>query len=316
MRSVDELKRIPRAIFDAVSPAVIGKEDMKREILAALLSGGHVLLEGPPGTGKTLLGKRFAEAIGGEFRRVQLTPDLLPADVTGFFLYTPDGASRFIRGPIFANVVLADELNRTPARTQAAFLEAMQEGQVTIEGQRHQLPRPFMVIATQQMSGAEGTFPLPDVQADRFMVRSWSSAPTRAEESEILERVDELETTALSPVTNPDEIMAVRELVTSVEVLPELRSYIVELVQRVREDDAVVGGPSVRASTALYRGARVMAFLDNREYVIPDDIKQLCAGTLVHRIRLREEAEMDGVTAGSVVEAVLQRVEPPRFART
>lgn len=315
MRDQDDIRRMPATILDAVSTVVIGKDDIKRLLLAGLLSGGHVLIEGLPGTAKTLLGKTFARSIGGEFKRIQLTPDLLPADVTGFYLYTPDGGSKFIRGPIFANVVLADELNRTTPRTQSAFLEAMQEQQITIEGERHDLPRPFMVIASQQVSGAEGTYPMTDVQTDRFMFRAWSGYPDRDEETEVLSKIDELEVPSVSVVATPEQILTMREMTKRVYIAPEVRSYIVEVVRQARGDPDVAAGPSARASIALYKGSRALAMLEGRDYVLPDDVKQLAPAVLVHRIRLKDEAGMDGVTPDSIVEKVLGHTEVPKLVR-
>ncbi len=315
MRVSTDLRRIPAEILDALADVVVGKEDIKRLLLAALLCGGHVLIEGMPGTAKTLLGKTFARAIGGQFKRVQLTPDLLPADVTGFYLYTPDGGSKFVRGPIFANVVLADELNRTTPRTQAAFLEAMQENQVTIDGERHGLPMPFTVIASQQASGAEGTYPMTDVQIDRFMFRALSGYPDRDEEIEVITRTDALEDPAVSAVAAPEQVLAVREIVKEVYVAPEIRSYIVEIVQNIRREPDMAYGPGPRASIALYKGARALALLEGRDYVLPDDVKHLAHVAIEHRVRLKEEAEIEGVTPGSVIDKVLGYTEVPKLPR-
>jgi MoxR-like ATPase len=311
MWDADDLRRVPAGILDALSAVVVGRLEIKRLLVAAFLCGGHVLIEGMPGTAKTLLGKTFACAIGGQFKRIQLTPDLLPADVTGFYLYTPDGDSRFVRGPIFANVVLADELNRTTPRTQSAFLEAMQEEQVTIEGERHELPRPFMVIASQQATGAEGTYPMTDVQSDRFLFRAWSGYPDREEETEVIARTDLLEDLDVPAVTTPDMVLAVREAVKQVHVAPEIRSYIVDIVHRIRGHSDVSAGPGPRGSIALFKGARALAFLEGRDYVVPDDVKQIVHPALVHRIRLREEAEMEGVTLQAVLDGVLEQVRVP-----
>ena len=315
MQVSSDLRRIPVGILDALSAIVVGKEDIKRLLIAALLCGGHILIEGMPGTAKTLLGKTFARSIGGQFKRIQLTPDLLPADVTGFYLYTPDGGSKFVRGPIFANLVLADELNRTTPRTQAAFLEAMQENQVTIEGERHSLPAPFMVIASQQASGAEGTYPMTDVQIDRFMFRAWSTYPDREEETKVVARIDELDDPMVPIAATPEHVLAVREMVKDVYVAPEIRSYIVDVVQSVRRQSDIAAGPGPRASIALYKGARAVAFLEGRDYVVPDDIKLLAHATLVHRIRLKEESEIDGVSQGSVIDKVMGHTEVPKLAR-
>jgi MoxR-like ATPase len=299
-------------IVRAVSRVVIGKDETKTLLLTGLLSGGHVLIEGMAGTAKTLLGKTFAQAIGGEFRRIQLTPDLLPTDVTGFYLYRPDGTSRFIQGPIFANVVLADEMNRTTPRTQAAFLEAMQEHQVTVEGVTHALPTPFMVIATQLPSGGPGTYQLTDVQIDRFMFRAWSDYPTPEEEAQVAANVDALDDPHVEPVTSPDAVVRLREEITHVHVSEDVRRYIVSLVNRVRHDAEVLVGPSPRATVALLKGSRVLAFLEGRDFVLPDDVKALALPAMAHRIHMKSDAEMDGVSPQSVVEKSLQETAVPK----
>ncbi|MDR7468269.1 MAG: MoxR family ATPase [Armatimonadota bacterium] len=306
--------RIPGQILDAVSRIVVGKDEVKRLLLTALLSGGHVLIEGMAGTAKTLLGRSFAQAMGGEFRRIQLTPDLLPTDVTGFYLYRPDGSSQFIRGPIFANVVLADELNRTTPRTQAAFLEAMQERQVTIEGTTHRLAAPFMVIATQLPSGGPGTYPLTDVQVDRFMFRAWSDYPTADEEARVAEHIDLLDEPHVEAVAAPDTILALQAEVRRVHVSDEVRRYIVAVVNAIRHDPDVLIGPSPRGTIALLKGSRVLAFLEGRDFVVPDDVKALAVPALAHRIHMKSEAEMDGVTPQTLVEKALRATAVPRPA--
>lgn len=311
-RSNDEQRDIPTRILETVSRVVIGKGEAKTLLLAALLSGGHVLIEGMAGTAKTLLGKAFAMAIGGRFKRVQLTADLLPTDVIGFYLYRPDGSSTFVSGPIFANIVLADELNRTTPRTQAAFLEAMQEHQVTIEGKLHPLEQPFMVVASQLPSGTVGTYPLTDVQLDRFMFRAWSGYPTPEEEAEVVGNIDNLEEPTVEQVASPDTVMALRGQIKKVYVSEDVRTYVISLVTRVRQDPDVLVGPSPRASIALYKGSRALASLEGRDYVIPDDVKRLAVPAMQHRMHLKSEAEMDGVTPDTVLERVLREVAVPK----
>jgi MoxR-like ATPase len=313
-RSADDLHAVPARILEAVSEIVIGKDEAKTLLLAALLSGGHVLIEGMTGTAKTLLGKTFAQAIGGGFKRVQLTADLLPTDVTGFYLYRPDGTPKFIPGPIFANIVLADELNRTTPRTQAAFLEAMQEHQVTVEGNLHPLQEPFMVVASQVPTGGAGTYPLADLQIDRFMFRVWSGYPTPEEESRIVGNIDALDEPRMSPVTTPEAVLQLRDQVKAVFVEEDVRRYAVALTNRVRGDPDVLVGPSSRATIALYKGSRALAYLDGRDYVIPDDVKRLAHSALRHRTHVKSEAEMDGVTPEAVVERALQEVAVPKPA--
>lgn len=312
--ATEDLRQIPARILDALSKVVVGKDETKTLLLTTLLSGGHVLIEGMSGTAKTLLAKTFAQAIGGTFRRIQLTADMLPADITGFFHYRPDGSSRFIAGPIFANVVLADELNRTTPRTQAAFLEAMQEHQVTIEGQQHPLQLPFTVIATQIPTGGAGTYPLAEVQVDRFMFRAWSDYPRPEEEASVLSSIDALDDLAVDAVATPETILDVIEQVRSVHVSDEVRRYVVALINRVRQDPEVFSGPSPRGSIALYKGSRAVAFLEGRDYVIPDDVKGLALPALQHRTHVRSEAEMDGVTVETIVRRVLEEIPVPRPA--
>jgi MoxR-like ATPase len=310
-RSADDLHELPTRILEAVSKIVIGKTEVKTLLMAALLSGGHVLIEGMAGTAKTLLGNVFALAIGGRFKRIQLTTDLLPTDVTGFYLYAPDGSSKFIPGPIFANIVLADELNRTTPRTQAAFLEAMQERQVTIEGQPHPLPEPFMVIASQLPAGGAGTYPMAEVQIDRFMFRAWSGYPTPEEEADVIGHIDLLEAPSVPPVATPEAIIALRAQVKTTEVTEDVRRYLVSLVTHIRQDPDVLVGPGPRATITLYKGSRALAYLEGRDYVLPDDAKWLALASLQHRIQVKPEAEMDGITAETIVERALQEVRVP-----
>jgi MoxR-like ATPase len=280
--------------------------------LIALLAGGHVLIEGLPGTAKTKLARTFAEVIGGKFKRIQFTPDMLPADITGFYLYSPDGSSRFIEGPIFANIVLADELNRATPRTQSALVEAMQEYQVTIERETYQLSRPFMVIATQQEVGAEGTYPLTKVQSDRFLLRSLSRYSSREEEKEVIANIDRIDEPEFQVVTSLEEANEAREIAKKVHVSPEIVEYITLLQESLRADPDVDSGPSVRAGIALYKCSRVLALLDGRDFVIPDDIKSLAFPAIEHRIRVRPEAEMDEVTPRIILQRTLEKVPVPK----
>ena len=299
-------------IWNEVSKVVIGKDEIKWILVVALLCRGHVLIEGLAGSAKTTLAKTFARVIGGEFKRIQFTPDMLPADVTGFYIYTPDGGSRFVPGPIFGNLILADELNRTTPRTQVGLLEAMQENQVTIEGTTHALPNPFMVIASQVPYGAEGTYPLTSVQADRFMFRAWSGYPEKEVEEQVIERIDFLEQPDVEKVVEVEEVWSLQEAVKGIHVSEKLREYIVALVERTRRDPDVMVGPSPRASIALFKGARAGAFLQVRDFVIPDDVKMLVPVVMEHRMRLRPEAEMEDSTPGKVIERVLEEVPTPK----
>lgn len=304
---------IVNKILGEISKIVIGKQDGKEILLVALLSEGHVLLEGYAGTAKTLLAKTFARAIAGDFKRIQFTPDMLPADVTGFNVYSPDGRSRFVAGPIFANVVLADELNRTTPRTQAALIESMQEKQVTIEGVTHPLSDPFMVIASQLPYGSEGTYPLTEVQSDRFMFRVWSDYLSKEDEKQVIANVDYIEQPNIAITVTPKQIVELQEQVKTIHVSDAVSDYIVSFVQALRKDHDIVGGPSTRASVALLKGSRAYAFLQGRDFVLPDDVKRLAPFALTHRIRVKPEAEMDGITPAAVVERVLNSVAVPKI---
>lgn len=311
MSNQPETSSIPQKILNEMSKVVVGKTDIKELLLVALLSEGHILIEGYAGTAKTLLAKTFAQVIAGEFKRIQFTPDMLPADVTGFNVYSPDGRSRFVAGPLFGNIVLADELNRTTPRTQAALIEAMQEKQVTIEGATHPLSDVFMVIGSQLPYGSEGTYPLTEVQSDRFMFRAWSEYLGGQDEQQVLSMVDYIENPDISMVARLPEIVELQGRVKKIHVSDQIQQYIVALIQALRGDPDVVGGPSTRASVALLKGSRALAFLRGRDYVLPDDVKELAIPALIHRVRLKPEAEMENVTPQMVVLRALQAVPAP-----
>jgi len=303
---------IPSRILSEVSKVVVGKDETKEILLIAFLSDGHVLIEGLPGTAKTLLAKTFSQVIGGDFKRIQFTPDMLPADVTGFYLYTPDGKSRFVKGPLFANVVLSDELNRTTPRTQAALIEAMQEKQVTVEGITQLLPKPFMVIASQVPYGSEGTYPLTEVQADRFMFRVWSDYLNKEDEKQVINKLDYIEEPNINSVITIKDIVELQKTVKKVHVSDEVKDYMISLVQFARNDPDILSGPSTRATISLFKGSRARAFLQGRDYVIPDDVKMIAPYVLIHRIRVKPEAEIDYVTPKAVAERILQGVPVPK----
>ena len=313
MANTKKVSDLYERILGEVSKAVIGKGEIKESLMLALIAGGHVLIEGLPGTAKTKLAKSFAAAIGGQFSRIQFTPDMMPADITGFYIYSPSGDSRFIEGPIFANIVLADELNRTTPRTQSALLEAMQEYQVTIERKTYPLEKPFMVIATQVYSGTEGTYPLADVQMDRFLLRVLNEYSTKEEEKQIITNIDQIDEPNIKAITTPDEIKELQELAKGVQVSPDIVEYIASLVDCLRADPDVLSGPSIRSGVALYKCSRVLALLDGRDFVIPDDVKHLVHSTTEHRIRVKPEAEMDDVTPRIILERALKRVPVPKL---
>ena len=312
MIDIKKVADLRQKIMIEVSKVIVGKEDVKQALMIALLAGGHVLIEGVPGTAKTQLAKTFARAIGGTFKRIQFTPDMLPADVTGFYLYSPTGPSNFIEGPIFANVILADELNRTTPRTQSALLEAMQERQVTIEKRTYALQSPFMVIATQVNAGGEGTYPLTDVQADRFILRINSRYPSVEEEVLVISGIDRIEDTNTVEVTTSQEIMQAREIAKQVYVSPEISRDIVTIIDALRADPDALSGPSTRASISLFKCSRVLALFEGRDYVIPDDIKKLAFPTIEHRIRVKPEAEMDEITPAIILQRTLDNVAVPK----
>ncbi len=304
---------ILKNILAEVSRVVVGKDNIKEVLLLALLSQGHVLIEGLPGTAKTTIARTFAHAIGGRFKRAQGTPDMLPSDILGFYLYRNDGSATFMEGPIFANVLLADELNRTTSRTQSALLEAMQEQQVTIEGKTHTLSQPFIVIASQTPYGSIGTSPLSDVQTDRFMFRALSGQATLEEEDQILRDIDVITEPDVKPVTTPAEILQLQREVKDIYIADSVRRYILDIIDNLRRHPDVLTGLSTRASIALLKGARARAFVQGRDFVIPDDVKSLLIPTLIHRLQISPEAEMDDISPDSFIEEVATKVPVPKI---
>jgi MoxR-like ATPase len=302
-----------------VGRVIVGQKYMIDRLLIALLADGHLLLEGVPGLAKTTAVKAVANTLDAAFTRIQFTPDLLPADVVGTQIYNPrDGAFSTRQGPIFTNVLLADEINRAPAKVQSALLEAMQERQVTLADQTYRLPRPFLVLATQNPIEQEGTYPLPEAQVDRFMMKLVVSYPTADEERQILERSAEPSVTP-EHVLNPEKILRLQELTRRVTVMPRLANYIVSVVQATRQPGAVSTrlarlvqfGASPRATIALAAAARAAAVLDGREFATPDDVKEVAHDVLRHRVLLTYEAEAEQVTPDQVVREILATVKTP-----
>ncbi|WP_412068439.1 AAA family ATPase [Rubrivirga sp. IMCC43871] len=314
--------RFVRPLLEAVGRVVVGQETMVERLLIGLLTGGHVLLEGVPGLAKTLTVSTLAAAVDAKFQRVQFTPDLLPADLLGTLVFHQgDGSFRVKKGPIFANVILADEVNRAPAKVQSALLEAMQERQVTIGETTFPLPRPFLVLATQNPIEQEGTYPLPEAQVDRFMLKTVVDYPTRDQELEIMRRMSRA--TALpvtAPVVSPEDILRARATVGAVYLDARVEEYIVDLVLATRDPGRyklsdlrglVQYGASPRASIALALAARAHAFLAGRAYATPDDVRAIALDVLRHRVAVTYEAEAEEVTSENIVGRVLATVEVP-----
>jgi len=296
-----------------MAAVIVGKGEIEQALMLALVAGGHVLIEGLPGTAKTKIAKTFADVIGSEFKRIQFTPDMMPADITGFYIYSPNGHARFVTGPIFANIILADELNRTTPRTQSALLEAMQEHQVTIEGEVRPLQLPFMIIATQVYAGSEGTYPLSDIQLDRFLLRVTSEYSSKDEEKQIIANIDRIDEPHLTAVATLEEIKQIQQAAKQIQVNEDIIEYVASIIWMLRADPDVLYGPSIRVGIALYKCARVLALLDGRNFVIPDDIKELVHTTIEHRLQVKPEAEMDDITPGTILERVMEKTPVPRL---
>jgi MoxR-like ATPase len=309
----EKRREMLKDIIAEVSKFVVGKDDIKELLLIALLSRGHVLIEGLPGTAKTTVARTFARSIGGNFKRIQGTPDMLPADILGFYLYRTDGSTTFMPGPIFANVLLADELNRTTPRTQAALLEAMEEHQVTIERETHVLEQPFIVIASQVPHGSPGTSPLSEVQTDRFLFRVWSGIPSPEEENRILREIDAISDFNVTAIITPEDIVQIQSDVKMIHVSDGIRGYIITILNKLRDHQDIKMGISTRAGIALLTGARASAFIQQRGFVIPDDVKRLLVPTLSHRIQINAEAEMADVSPESIIEEVAVNTPVPKI---
>ncbi|MEN3306605.1 MAG: MoxR-like ATPase [Micromonosporaceae bacterium] len=312
--SAYEVGRLGRSVLDAVGTVVVGKREALELVLAGILAGGHVLLEDLPGLGKTLTARCFAQALGIEFRRLQFTPDLLPADVTGSFLYDQRTHDFTFRpGPVFTNLLLADEINRTPPKTQAALLEAMQEKQVSVEGTTYRLQLPFHVLATANPIEYEGTYPLPEAQLDRFLLRVSFGYPNREDEWTVLRRrmARRQEESVLEPMVDAQTLVAMQAALEDVVVEDSIGRYIVELSAATREHGQVLVGASPRGSLALLLLARARAALAGRDYVIPEDVKEVAVPALAHRLSLRPEVWLRQVQPSAIVTEVLATVPAP-----
>jgi len=304
-----------KTILEEVAKAIVGKEDVLHSMMVGILAGGHILFEDYPGLAKTLIARCFAQVLALDFRRIQFTPDLLPADITGSHIFNRKADTfELVLGPIFANIVLADEINRATPKTQSALLEGMQEFQVTIDGQTRPLPSPFIVIATQNPIEYEGTFPLPEAQLDRFVMRLAIGYPRHEDEIEILRRRRERKSDEirLEPMTDCEELLAMRAVVEEVFIDPDLESYIVSIASETRNDPNVYVGSSPRGSLALLKLARAQAALKGRNYVLPDDVKRFAIPALAHRLILRPELWSKRISPQDIVARILDQTPVPK----
>jgi len=310
---LEDPKIIAERILDNVQKVIIGKEAEVRLAVVCLLCAGHLLIEDVPGVGKTMLARSLAKSTGCEFKRIQFTPDILPSDVTGVSVYNQkSGDFEFRPGPIVSQIVLADEINRATPKTQSSLLEAMEEHRVTVDGVTRDLPRPFMVLATQNPIEYEGTFPLPEAQLDRFLMRVHLGYPTNTDEVLMMDKQQTAHPVeSLEQVTDASEIIQVQEAVKEIYVDPLIKQYIVGMVDMTRQHESVYLGASPRGSLALYRTAQAQAMLDGRDYVIPDDVKELAYATLGHRVIVSPSARVKSVTAADIVLGCLERVPVP-----
>lgn len=308
-----EVQEIAKRIITNVEKVIVGKRQQLVLSLVSWFCEGHILLEDVPGVAKTMLARALAGSVGGDFKRIQCTPDLLPSDVTGASIYNQkSGEFEFRAGPLFGNIVLADEINRTTPRTQAALLEAMGEARITVDGTTYKLNPPFVVIATQNPVDQEGTFPLPEAQLDRFLMKFSLGYPTMDEEFQMLEMLQAGHpVNEITAVVSPEEIVKCQQLIRSVHVDPKVRKYILQIVHDTRLHDDLSLGGSPRASIALFRTAQAMAAVRGRNFVQPDDIKRIAAPVLTHRMILRPESRLRKVTAASVVDSILSQIAVP-----
>ena len=318
--NVEQAAQSIAAVVGEIRKVVAGQQAVIDEAITGLLSGGHVLVEGVPGLGKTLLVKALAKTIGGSFARIQFTPDLMPSDVTGHTLYDPSSGKFATRkGPVFAHFVIADEINRAPAKTQAALLEVMQEAQVTIEGESHVLPQPFMVFATQNPIEHEGTYPLPDAQLDRFLLNVRIGYPSAEDEIALTRQVttatvgDRLSVDAVRPVLDPARVAALQSMAAALTVDDAVLGYAVRLARTTRDNAGLSRGAGPRASIALVRCARARALMAGRAFATPDDVKSVALAVMRHRVAVAPELEIEGRDADSVLTDLLAQVQAPRL---
>ena len=316
---LSQAARFLGAMRDQVAGAVIGQSAVIEQVLIALTAGGHVLIEGVPGLGKTLLVRAIARTFDGNFARIQFTPDLMPSDVTGHSIYDPaSGQFSTRKGPVFTNLLLADEINRAPAKTQAALLEVMQEAQVTIEGVAHLLTPPFMVLATQNPVEQEGTYPLPEAQLDRFLLKVQIGYPSHADEVAMTRAVtsgktgDKISVESVQTLVKPQAVQTLQQMAATIAVDDQVLDYAVRLVRKTRDFPGIAAGAGSRGALALVRAARALALLRARAYVTPDDIKEIALPALRHRVRPAPELEIEGRGSDSLLAALLEQVPAPR----
>lgn len=314
---LNELSKTTAKVEEEIGKVIVGQKDLIRQMLIAILANGHVLIEGVPGIAKTLAVKLMAKAIDAKYSRIQFTPDLMPSDVTGTNIFNlSKGEFQFIQGPVFANIVLIDEINRAPAKTQSALFEVMEERQITVEGKPYIMDKPFLVFATQNPIEHEGTYRLPEAQLDRFLFKVIVNYPTLEEEVEILHRTlnrkNRLETEDVSQVINSNQINGFQNLVKEVNVEESLRTYIAQLVNKTRNHNALFLGASPRASIFIMNAARANAVLEGRDFITPEDIRYVFYPILNHRIQLTPEKELEGQTIRNVINNIIQSMEVPR----
>ena len=312
--SIPEVSSISKKLIDEVGNVVVGKKNMLKYVVLGILTDGHILFEDYPGLAKTLTAKTFSAAMGCNFTRVQFTPDLLPADITGTYVYSQKtGDFKLIKGPIFTNVLLADEINRAPPKTQAALLEAMQEGQTTLEGETYTLDKPFLVLATQNPIEYEGTYPLPEAQIDRFLMRLSVGYPNEDEEQEILNRMEngDIGDIKVNKITDPKSILDMQKTIQQIHIDKYIQNYMVKLVHNTRDEPRIEVGISPRGSIALFKLSKAHAAFYGRDYVVPDDVKNVVIPALSHRLILKAESRVRDVKSEDVIRDIVNKTPVP-----